>query len=226
VASRGVCVRSTTRFAPRATFAPGRGARPLTHSDLLSGEDYERLVREVAESTLSAAQGTLDPATERVMQLVPNRSPAAGLHDVAAEKGAALIVVGSSHRSGLGRVFASSIAESALAGAPVPVAVGPPGLAGSIAFGGVSSAGVGFTSVYVRDDHATSRSGTSVLRSQTWSSVASTARAMRSSLGSAAASRFFAYGSGTSAMPTRSTGASRSSKHAFWMRAASSAVTP
>jgi nucleotide-binding universal stress UspA family protein len=100
-------------------------------SDLLSGEDYERLIREVAESTLSAAQGTLHPATERVMQLVPNRSAAAGLHDVAAEKGAALIVVGSSHRSGLGRVFAGSVAESVLAGAPVPVAVAPRGLAGS-----------------------------------------------------------------------------------------------
>jgi nucleotide-binding universal stress UspA family protein len=100
-------------------------------SDLLSGEDYERLVREVAESTLSAAQDTLPPATERLMQLVSNRSPAAGLHDLAVEKGAALIVVGSSHRSGLGRVFAGSVAESVLAGAPVPVAVAPRGLAGS-----------------------------------------------------------------------------------------------
>ena len=55
---------------------------------------------------------------------------------------------------------------------------------------------------------------------------ASTAPAIRSSFGIAASSRFFAYGSGTSAMPTRSTGASRSSKQACWMRAASSAVTP
>jgi nucleotide-binding universal stress UspA family protein len=100
-------------------------------SDLLSGDDYERLVREVAESTLSAAQDTLHPATERVMKLVSNRSPAAGLHDLAVEKGAALIVVGSSHRSGLGRVLAGSVAESVLAGAPVPVAVAPRGLADS-----------------------------------------------------------------------------------------------
>ena len=53
-----------------------------------------------------------------------------------------------------------------------------------------------------------------------------TAAPMRSSLGIAAVSRFFAYGSGTSAMPTRSTGASRSSKQALEIRAASSAVTP
>ena len=49
---------------------------------------------------------------------------------------------------------------------------------------------------------------------------------IRSSFGIAAVSRFFAYGSGTSAIPTRSTGASRSSKQAFEIRAASSAVTP
>jgi nucleotide-binding universal stress UspA family protein len=100
-------------------------------SDLLSGDDYARLVREVAESTLWAAQEMLHPGTERAMQLVSNRSPAAGLHDLAAEQGAALIVVGSSHRSALGRVFAGSVAESVLAGAPVPVAVAARGLAGS-----------------------------------------------------------------------------------------------
>ena len=116
---------------------PGQGVL-LAHvhpygalSDLLSGDDYARLVREVAESTLSAAQETLHPATERVMQLVSNRSPAAGLHDLAAEKDAALVVVGSSHRSGLGRVLAGSVAESVLAGSPVPVVIAPRGLAGS-----------------------------------------------------------------------------------------------
>jgi nucleotide-binding universal stress UspA family protein len=116
---------------------PGQGVL-LAHvhpygalSDLLSGDDYARLVREVAESTLSAANETLPPATERVMQLVSNRSPAAGLHDLAAEKDAALIVVGSSHRSGLGRVLAGSVAESVLAGSPVPVAIATRGLAGS-----------------------------------------------------------------------------------------------
>ena len=58
------------------------------------------------------------------------------------------------------------------------------------------------------------------------SSVASAAARTLSSPGSVAFSRFFAYGIGTSAMPTRSTGASRSSKHACCTRAAISAVTP
>lgn len=100
-------------------------------SDLLSDDDYAQLVREVAESTLAAAQATLDPATERTMRLLAHRSPAAGLHDLAAQEDAALIVVGSSHQSGLGRVFPGSVAESVLAGAPVPVAVAARGLAGS-----------------------------------------------------------------------------------------------
>jgi nucleotide-binding universal stress UspA family protein len=100
-------------------------------SDLLSGDDYARLVREVAESTLSAAQDTLPPATKRVMRLVSHRSPAAGLHDLAVKTDAALIVVGSSRRSGLGRVLAGGVAESVLAGSPVPVAIAPRGLAGS-----------------------------------------------------------------------------------------------
>jgi nucleotide-binding universal stress UspA family protein len=137
-----VGVDGSERSADALTFA-ARLAEPgqrlvLAHvhpygqlSDLLSGDDYARLVRAVAERTLSAAQETLHPTTERAMQLVANRSPAAGLHDLAAEQGAALIIVGSSHQSGLGRVFAGSVAESVLAGAPVPVAVAAQGLAGS-----------------------------------------------------------------------------------------------
>ena len=127
---------------------PGQGVL-LAHvhpygplSDLLSGDDYARLVREVAESTLSAANETLPPATDRVMQLVSNQSPAAGLHDLAAEKDAALIVVGSSHRSGLGRVLAGSVAESVLAGSPVPVAIATRGLAGNE--DGIRIVGCGF----------------------------------------------------------------------------------
>lgn len=111
-------------------------------SDLLTGDDYAQLVREVAESTLAAAEATLDAATERAMRLVAGRSPAAGLHELAAQEDAGLIVVGSSHRSGLGRVFPGSVAESVLAGAPVPVAVAARGLAGSE--DGLRTIGCGF----------------------------------------------------------------------------------
>lgn len=73
----------------------------------------------------------IDPATQRDIRLVPNPSPAAGLQAIAEDIGAALIVVGSSHHSGVGRVLAGSVAESVLAGAQVPVAIAPRGHAGA-----------------------------------------------------------------------------------------------
>jgi nucleotide-binding universal stress UspA family protein len=82
-------------------------------------------------SNLTALQEFLDPATAREMRVVSDSSPARGLQAIAEEIGASLIVVGSSHRSGIGRVFVGSVAESLLAGAPVPVAVAPHGYAGA-----------------------------------------------------------------------------------------------
>jgi nucleotide-binding universal stress UspA family protein len=100
-------------------------------SSLLSGGEYEQLVREVTDSTLAAVHETLAPAVQRELRLVSNSSPAAGLQTTAEETGAAIIIVGSSHRSGLGRVLAGSVTESVLAGAPVPVAVAPHEYAGT-----------------------------------------------------------------------------------------------
>jgi nucleotide-binding universal stress UspA family protein len=80
-------------------------------------------------SNLTALQEFLDPATAREMRVVSDSSPARGLQAIAEEAGASLIVVGSSHRSGIGRVFAGGVAESLLDGAPVPIAVAPHGYA-------------------------------------------------------------------------------------------------
>jgi nucleotide-binding universal stress UspA family protein len=93
-------------------------------------------------SNATALQEFLDPATARAMRMVSDSSPARGLQTIAEETGAALIVVGSSHRSGIGRVFAGSVAESLLTGAPVPVAVAPHGYAG--ADNPLASVGCGF----------------------------------------------------------------------------------
>ena len=82
-------------------------------------------------SNLTALQEFLDPATAREIRVVSDSSPARGLQAIAEVIGASLIVVGSSHRSGIGRVFVGSVAESLLAGAPVPVAVAPHGYAGA-----------------------------------------------------------------------------------------------
>jgi nucleotide-binding universal stress UspA family protein len=87
--------------------------------------------RDGRSSNLAALQEFLDPATAREMRVVSDSSPASGRQAIAEEIGASLIVVGSSHRSGIGRVFVGSVAESVLAGAPVPVAVAPDGYAGA-----------------------------------------------------------------------------------------------
>ena len=91
--------------------------------DLLSGGEREQLVRDVSEPTAMTVLAALEPSTSRSMRLVSNRSPAAGLHEIAATVGAPLIVVGSGHRARRGRVSSGSVAESVLAGAPSPVAI-------------------------------------------------------------------------------------------------------
>jgi len=58
---------------------------------------------------------------------VGSQSPARALQEYAAREGAALIVIGSSHRGGVGRVLAGTTAERLLHGAPCPVAVAPHG---------------------------------------------------------------------------------------------------
>ena len=97
-------------------------------SPVAEGE-YERLVRDVAESTLEQAREHLPSVPERRMQLVAESSPAAGLHALAEREGAGLIVVGSSHRSSIGRIVIGGTGESLLSGASAPVAVAPAGYA-------------------------------------------------------------------------------------------------
>jgi nucleotide-binding universal stress UspA family protein len=98
-------------------------------SSLFSEGEYERLVREVAELTFEQVREHLPSVPERRMQLVSESSPAAGLHALAEREGASLIVVGSSHRSRIGRILIGGTGESLLSGASAPVAVAPAGYA-------------------------------------------------------------------------------------------------
>jgi nucleotide-binding universal stress UspA family protein len=98
-------------------------------SSLFSEGEYERLVREVAELTFEQVRQHLPSVRERRMQLVSESSPAAGLHALAEREGASLIVVGSSHRSRIGRILIGGTGESLLSGASAPVAVAPAGYA-------------------------------------------------------------------------------------------------
>jgi len=63
------------------------------------------------------------PAAEA--RAIAATSPARGLQDVAAEAGADLVVVGSSHRSPRGQIALGDVARSTLNGSPCPVAVAP-----------------------------------------------------------------------------------------------------
>jgi nucleotide-binding universal stress UspA family protein len=98
-------------------------------ASLLSGGKYETLVREVAESTFEQVREHLPSIPERRMQLVSNRSPAAGLQALAEREEAALMVIGSSRRSQIGRIFIGGTGERLLSGAPAPIAVAPAGFA-------------------------------------------------------------------------------------------------
>jgi nucleotide-binding universal stress UspA family protein len=94
-------------------------------ASLFSEGEYERLVREVAESTFDQIEH-LPSVPERRMELVTEASPAAGLHTTAEREGASFTVIGSSNRSRIGRILVGGTGERLLSGASAPVAVAPP----------------------------------------------------------------------------------------------------
>jgi nucleotide-binding universal stress UspA family protein len=81
-----------------------------------------------AEKILDAARHLLADVQPVDYRVVASSSAAHGLHDVAEEVGASLIVVGSSSRAAEHRLLAGSTADRLLAGSQVPVAVAPRGI--------------------------------------------------------------------------------------------------
>jgi hypothetical protein len=63
------------------------------------------------------------------MQAVDARSPQGGLTALAGRERAALVVIGASRRSGLGRITPGRSAERLLSGSPAPVAIAANGYA-------------------------------------------------------------------------------------------------
>lgn len=86
----------------------------------VAARDASRELLEQQRSTLSQDAEVLSTAATSV---------GAGLHEVAESRGADLIVVGSCHRSAVGRIFVGDDARSALHHAPCTVAVAPAGYA-------------------------------------------------------------------------------------------------
>ncbi len=120
--------RSADALTLAGLLAPALGAPILTAfvhgygrlTSIFSDDEAERVIREVAESTL-----------DQEMRLVAHDSASAGLHMLAEREGASLVVVGSSHRSRIGRILPGGTAERLLSGAPAPVAIAPRGYATS-----------------------------------------------------------------------------------------------
>ena len=92
---------------------------------LLDDEKHSLVMRELAESVRGHMLALGFPVEDRTLRLVADRSPAAGLQRTAESSEVVLIALGSSRRSGVGRVFPGGTAESLLTGAPCPVAVAP-----------------------------------------------------------------------------------------------------
>jgi nucleotide-binding universal stress UspA family protein len=94
-------------------------------SEILVGVDGTAGAEDALAFALALADvigATLRPATAP-----PDTSPAYALHALCEETGAALVVVGSTHRGPVGRILPGSTAERLLHGSPCPVAIVPHG---------------------------------------------------------------------------------------------------
>ncbi|MGI5128345.1 universal stress protein [Pseudonocardia sp. CA-107938] len=89
--------------------------------------EYQRYLDEEAGDALAAARAAAPAGVAADYVVSHARSAAAGLVEVAQERDAAMIVLGSSTAGVLGRVAFGSVAERLLHTAPVPVALAPRG---------------------------------------------------------------------------------------------------
>lgn len=101
------------RVIPDVPEHPGATRAEQLHVRRLVGESNAAVLAVVPDGSIEVMP-VLDPRV------------AHGLHDLARRQEASLIVLGSSHHSGLGRVLLGGTAEQVVDGAPCPVAVAPP----------------------------------------------------------------------------------------------------
>jgi nucleotide-binding universal stress UspA family protein len=86
-------------------------------------------LREEAQLVLDRLRERADPTLQVTTRTIADPSPSRALHTLVEIEDAALVVIGSSHRGPVGRVFAGTTAERLLHGSPCPVAVAPRGMA-------------------------------------------------------------------------------------------------
>jgi nucleotide-binding universal stress UspA family protein len=120
-----------------AVLAERLAARPLVvtviaadpHRDhLAGGENLEAAWREGSRRILAAARDCLGEV-EAETRAIDDDFPAHALRDVAEGTQAIMIVLGSAHRSRLGRLLVGSVGPALLSDAPCPIAVAPRGYA-------------------------------------------------------------------------------------------------
>jgi nucleotide-binding universal stress UspA family protein len=124
--------RDPDAVALAKTLAPGADRLALAHVRLIAPARgwtgaYDAAEREFSRELLEQARDSF--ANDAVIVSTSARNVGTGLHYVAESRGADLIVVGSCHRSMVGRIFAGNDARSTLHYAPCAVAVAPAGYA-------------------------------------------------------------------------------------------------
>jgi nucleotide-binding universal stress UspA family protein len=104
---------------------------PLEPADQLHS-DSARALRAEAERALDRARAQLadarGPKPPIDVELAVALSPARGLHEIAEDKRALMMVIGSSARGHVGRVSPGAVTDRLLHGAPCAVAVAPSGM--------------------------------------------------------------------------------------------------
>lgn len=122
-------------IAAHAYYAPPP-AHPLP-------DDYANALHAAADAQVRGIPRRLLTGVSFEARQLPGRAPARGLHELAEEEHAALVVLGATHHGAIGSAILGTVADRLLHGAPCPVAIAPPGYA-SKAPGRLGVIAVGF----------------------------------------------------------------------------------
>jgi nucleotide-binding universal stress UspA family protein len=106
-----------------------------------ASQAFREYLRADCQAALDRAATTIEGTVPITTEAIPDTSPSHALHVLSEYVGAALVVVGSTHRGPVGRVVPGSTGERLLHGSPCPVAIVPRGYADA---GQIRTVGVGY----------------------------------------------------------------------------------
>jgi nucleotide-binding universal stress UspA family protein len=117
--AEGAGARLIVTYVPafNAVVVPAAAGNPV----------IERTLHDAAEAVVGRVAGGLEGFENWTRRIHPAIPPARGLHEVAEKEGADLIVVGSTHRRGTGRIVPGTTAEKLLHGSHLPILLAPAG---------------------------------------------------------------------------------------------------